>query len=159
MSAARADTALFKRLRNVGVRKRVARQISRNVNVSGSGSGSGQHVPKEVRDAIEALREVTTEVEDWARGGPAKRKAAAIKATDARERNAKKPSKAAKKAAAARARPPQGRSTAAGTAAKSGDRKAGGNSRRGEFLRRAEGLNTDERLALIKEMFPPPDAD
>lgn len=94
--AAATDNDLFNRLRDSGVRKKVAKQISGAVD-----SGS-KRAPKQVRDAIGELRKVVDEVEDRAKGGPAKRKAAAKKASDTRKREARKRSTAAKKAAQSR---------------------------------------------------------
>ena len=93
-----ADTDLFKRLRDSGVRKSTAKRISSAVD-----SGS-KRAPKQVRDLIGELRKVVSEVEDRAKGGPAKRKAAAQKAANTRKREAAKRSATAKKAAATRKR-------------------------------------------------------
>jgi hypothetical protein len=95
---AKRNQALYNRLRDSGIRKKTADQIASAVN---SGSGKGQKV---VKGAVKDLRGLVSELEDRARGGPAKRKAAGKKAANTRKRNAAKRSQAAKKAARTRAR-------------------------------------------------------
>ena len=59
---------------------------------------------KALRGAVSDLRGVVRDLEDRAKGGPAKRKATAKKAAATRKRNAKKRSNAAKKGARTRAK-------------------------------------------------------
>ena len=93
--ASRGD--LFDQLRKSGLRKRTARLIAENTD--------GRKQPaKAVRSVIDDLRDVVSEVEDRAKGGPAKRKAAAKKAAQTRKRKARQRSQAGKKAARTRAR-------------------------------------------------------
>lgn len=93
--ASRED--LFDQLRKSGLRKRTARLIAENTD--------GRKQPaKAVRSVIDDLRDVVSEVEDRAKGGPAKRKAAAKKAAQTRKRKQRQRSQAAKKAARTRAR-------------------------------------------------------
>jgi hypothetical protein len=85
------DKQLFSRLRSGGVRKRVARELAKADGTRGS-------------KAIGELRKLVEELEDRARGGPQKRRAAAKKAAATRKRRATARSTAAKKAARTRAR-------------------------------------------------------
>jgi hypothetical protein len=94
---AKRNKALYDRLRDSGIRKKTADQIASAV---GSGSSRGQ---KLVSGAVKDLRGLASELEDRARGGPAKRKAAAKKAAATRKRKAAKRSQAAKKGARTRA--------------------------------------------------------
>jgi hypothetical protein len=93
------DKKLFKRLRSAGVRKRVARDLS-----SALGKADGSRASKAAHGAIGDLRKLVGELEDRARGGPQKRRAAAKKAVATRRRRATARSTAAKKAARTRAR-------------------------------------------------------
>jgi hypothetical protein len=95
---AKRNQALYTRLRDSGLRKKTAGRIAEAV---GSGSSRGQKV---VGNAVSDLRGLVSELEDRAKGGPAKRKAAAKKAANTRKRKAAKRSQAAKKAARTRAR-------------------------------------------------------
>jgi hypothetical protein len=95
---AKRNEALYNRLRDSGLRKRTAERIAGAV---GNGSNKSQKV---VSGAVQDLRGLIDDLEDRARGGPAKRKAAAKKAANTRKRNAAKRSQAAKKAARTRAR-------------------------------------------------------
>ena len=95
---AKQDKKLYDRLRASGLRKRAARTIS---EAAGTGGNKGQ---KALRGAVSELRKVTSDLEDRAKGGPAKRKATAKKAAATRKRNAKKRSNAAKKGARKRAK-------------------------------------------------------
>jgi hypothetical protein len=88
MAATRDD--LVDRLRANGVRKKVAQTVAAGT-------------PKAVQGVAKDLRKVAEELEDRAKGGPAKRKAAAKKAAATRKRKAQKRSQAAKKAARTRA--------------------------------------------------------
>jgi hypothetical protein len=95
-----ARDELFHRLRVGGLRKRVARQLADGLDgVPGNG-----RAPKPVQDAIEQLRTLTAEVEDHAKGGPAKRRSqAARKAAATRKRNASRRSAASRRGARTRA--------------------------------------------------------
>jgi predicted component of type VI protein secretion system len=95
---AKRNDALYRRLRDSGLRKSAATRITQAVS---SGSGRGQKV---IGGAVQDLRGLVTELEDRAKGGPAKRKAAAQKAANTRKRKAAKRSQAAKKGARTRAR-------------------------------------------------------
>lgn len=98
MARRKSNQDLFDRLRANGLRKRVAKTLSQ-----ATGRGN-KKAPKRVQQAAAQLRAVASELEDRARGGPAKRKAAAAKATRTRARNAKKRSEAAKRGAKTRAK-------------------------------------------------------
>jgi hypothetical protein len=91
--------ALFERLHAHGLRKRVARDLS-----SALSRGSGTRAGKAANGTIAELRKLVADLEDRAKGGPEKRKAAAKKAAATRKRDANKRSAAAKKAAQTRAR-------------------------------------------------------
>jgi hypothetical protein len=91
---------LFDRLRVGGLRKRVARQVADGLG----GVRDGAKPPKELQGVIDELKAVTAEIEDRAKGGPAKRRSqAAQKAAATRRRAASKRSAAARKAARTRA--------------------------------------------------------
>jgi hypothetical protein len=92
------DNELFTRLRSTGLRKRVARDLSDALS-----KGSGQ-ASKTAHGTIDDLRRLVDELEDRARGGPAKRRTAAKKAAATRKRKATARSTAAKKAARTRAK-------------------------------------------------------
>jgi hypothetical protein len=85
------DKKLFKRLRSGGVRKRVARDLAKAGGTPGA-------------KAIGDLRKLVDELEDRARSGSRKRRAAAKKAAATRKRRATARSTAAKKAARTRSR-------------------------------------------------------
>jgi hypothetical protein len=89
MATNRGD--LVSRLRANGLRKKVAETVAAGT-------------PKAVRGVVDDLKRVTAELEDRAKGGPAKRKAAAKKSATTRKRKALKRSQAAKKAARTRAK-------------------------------------------------------
>jgi hypothetical protein len=89
---------LFERLRANGLRKRVARDLS-NALSSASSSGPGKATTARIAD----LRKLVADLEDRAKGGPAKRQAAAKKAAATRRRKAAERSAAAKKGARTRA--------------------------------------------------------
>jgi hypothetical protein len=95
---AKRNQALYDRLRASGLRKKTADRLASAV---GRGSSKSQ---KAVSGAVKDLRGLVSELEDRARGGPAKRKAAAKKAANTRKRKAAKRSQAAKKGARTRAR-------------------------------------------------------
>jgi hypothetical protein len=90
---------LFERLHANGVRKRVARDLSKALAAAG-GSGPSKAAQTRIAD----LRKVVADLEDRAKGGPAKREAAAKKAAATRKRKANERSAAAKKAARTRSR-------------------------------------------------------
>ena len=93
---AKRDKKLDDRLRASGLRKKAARTISQ------AAGGGGNRGKKALRGAVSDLRGVVGELEDRAKGGPAKRRATAKKAAATRKRNAKKRSNAAKKGARTR---------------------------------------------------------
>jgi hypothetical protein len=92
------STSTFQRLRDSGLRKSTAKQLTRAIE------NGNKRTPKQVRDLLTELRGAITEAEDRVKGGPAKRKAAAKKGVATRKRAARKRSEAAKKAAATRRR-------------------------------------------------------
>ena len=98
MAKSQADV-LFDRLRANGLRKRVARDLAQALS-SASGSGPGKAATARITD----LRKLVADLEDRAKGGPAKRRAAAKKAAATRKRKAARRSTAAKKAARTRAK-------------------------------------------------------
>ncbi len=98
MAKSQADV-LFERLRANGLRKRVARELSQALSAA---SGSGPS--KAAQSRITELRKLVSDLEDRAKGGPAKRQAAAKKAAATRKRKANDRSTAAKKAAKTRAK-------------------------------------------------------
>ncbi len=98
MAKSQADV-LFDRLRANGIRKRVARDLSQALSNAG-GSGPGKAATARIAD----LRKLVADLDDRAKGGPAKRQAAAKKAAATRKRKAAQRSAAAKKAARTRAK-------------------------------------------------------
>jgi hypothetical protein len=98
--AKRGDQELFDRLRAGGMRKKVAAAMSQAVSTT----TRGRKPPKRVDRVVAELKSLATEIEDRAKGGPAKRQATAKKAAATRKRNAAKRSAAAKKAARTRAK-------------------------------------------------------
>lgn len=95
---ARPDKELYQRVRDSGVRKRVARTVAEAAGKADS------RTPKALNEAAKNLRSIAAELEDRAKGGPVKRKATAQKAARTRRANAAKRSTAAKKAARTRAK-------------------------------------------------------
>jgi hypothetical protein len=93
------DNQLFNRLRASGLRKRVARDLSSTL-----GKANSSRAGKAAKGTVADLRKVVEDLEDRARGGPARRKTAAKKAAATRKRKAAKRSAAAKKAARTRAK-------------------------------------------------------
>ncbi len=91
---------LVNRLRMGGLRKKVAESLAAGV----AAARPGRKPPKRVNRVVAELKSITAELEDRAKGGPARRKAAAKKAAATRKRNAAKRSTAAKKAARTRAK-------------------------------------------------------
>jgi hypothetical protein len=98
------DQDLFDKLRARGLRKSAANNLAKAFGRAGSNPPSG------AKRAVAELRSLVDELEDRARGGPAKRKAAAKKAATTRKRKAAERSQAAKKAARTRARSTSSRS-------------------------------------------------
>jgi hypothetical protein len=96
---AKTDRDLFDTLRARGLRKSAASNLAKAFGRADSNPPS-----KGARRAVTELRALVEELEDRARGGPAKRKAAARKAASTRKRKAAQRSEAAKKAARTRAR-------------------------------------------------------
>ena len=99
MAAKSQADALFERLRANGLRKRVARDLADALAAAGASGPS-----KAAQARIASLRKTVADLEDRAKGGPAKRKAAAKKAAATRKRKAAQRSAAAKKAAKTRAK-------------------------------------------------------
>jgi hypothetical protein len=95
-----ARDEMFDRLRVAGLRKKVARRVADGVHAA----RGGRKPPKAMRRVLDNLRTLTAEIEDRAKGGPAKRSAAARKAAATRKRGAAKRSAAARKAARTRAK-------------------------------------------------------
>lgn len=93
---AKSETGLFKSLRARGVRKKIAKQVTRAM------SGSGK--PRVARRAMADLSSVVEDVSDRLLHGPEKRSAAAKKAARTRKRKAEERSKSAKRGARTRAR-------------------------------------------------------
>jgi hypothetical protein len=93
------DRDLFDKLRARGLRKSAANNIAKAF-----GKADSSPPGKGARRALGELRSLVDELEDRARGGPAKRKAAAKKAAATRKRKANQRSAAAKKGARTRAR-------------------------------------------------------
>jgi hypothetical protein len=98
---AKADKKLYRKARDSGVRKRVARVMA---EASTKAEKKGGKAPKSLRKTAKQLRGVAKTLEDRAQGGPAKRKASAEKAARTRKRKAAQRSASAKKAAKTRAR-------------------------------------------------------
>jgi hypothetical protein len=96
---AKVDRDLFDTLRANGLRKKAAATLA-DAFSKADGSPPG----KAGRKAISDLKTVVAELEDRAKGGPARRQAAAKKAAATRKRRAGQRSAAAKKAARTRAR-------------------------------------------------------
>ena len=99
------DNDLFDKLRARGLRKSAANNLAKAFGRADSSPPS--HGAKR---AVAELRSLVDELEDRARGGPAKRKAAAQKAAATRKRKANERSQAAKKAARTRSRATSSRS-------------------------------------------------
>jgi hypothetical protein len=98
MAKSQAD-ALFDRLRANGLRKRVAKELSQALT-----SAQGSRASKAAGTRVAELQKLVADLEDRAKGGPAKREAAAKKAAATRKRKANARSAAAKKAARTRAK-------------------------------------------------------
>ena len=95
---AKVDRDLFDTLRAGGLRKSAANNLAKAF-----GKANSSRPGKGARQAVTELRGLVDELEDRARGGPAKRQAAAKKAAATRRRKAQQRSQAAKKAARTRA--------------------------------------------------------
>lgn len=95
-SKSRPDKALYDRLRNSGVRKKAARQVSRALPAKGSPSA------KAAERIANDLNKAASDIKDLISRGPQKRSAAARKGAKTRKANQKKRSQGAKKAARTR---------------------------------------------------------
>lgn len=104
---ARPDKELYQRVRASGVRKRVARTVAEAAGKADS------RTPKALNDAAKSLRSIAAELEDRAKGGPAKRKRAAQKAVRTRRAKATQRSQAAKKGAKTRTKTTRTKTTRA----------------------------------------------
>ena len=98
MAKVKGSDKLYKRLRDSGVRKRVARELSQ---LPGMGR-AGKQAPKPARQALDRLQAAVSELEKHT--GRGDRKAAARKAARTRKRNQQSRSRAARKGAKTRAR-------------------------------------------------------
>jgi hypothetical protein len=98
MAKKKKDEDLFDRLRDLGMRKSRAREVSKSLH------NSTRKAPKAARRAIADLTGAAAEVQDRISQGPQKRKRAAEKAARTRAKNAKKRSASAKKGARTRAK-------------------------------------------------------
>ncbi len=97
---AKKNDDLINRLRDSGIRKKVAKGLGDALD-----KAPGRRKPSSrVSSAVDQLRAMADELEDRAKGGPAKRKAAAKKAAATRKRNAAKRSASARKGARTRAK-------------------------------------------------------
>ena len=95
---AKMDEDLFRRLRELGMRKGRARKVAKAFE------GSKRNAPKAARRAIADLVGAAAEVQDHINKGPQKRKEAAKKAARTRKKNAKERSESAKKGARTKAK-------------------------------------------------------
>jgi hypothetical protein len=98
MAKVKGSDKLYKRLRDSGVRKRVARELSQ-LPVVGN---AGKKAPRPARQALQRLQAAVSELEKHT--GRGDRKAAARKAARTRKRNQQRRSSSARKAAKTRAR-------------------------------------------------------
>jgi hypothetical protein len=98
MAKIKGSKKLYKRLRESGVRKRVARELSTLPRLG----ADGKQPPKPARRAVERLQAAVEELESHT--GRSDRKAAARKAARTRRRNQERRSDAGRKAARSRAR-------------------------------------------------------
>src|SRR4051812_16583412 len=110
MAKSAMDNELFKKLRDSGMRKRVAKAIAE----------AGENSPQLVRGAVDELRGLADELESRVRGTQSSRSrsAAAKKGAATRKREAAQRSASARKGAATRAR----KSGTASTSRSSGSR-------------------------------------
>jgi uncharacterized protein YoxC len=96
MAKAKRDRKLYTRLRESGVRKKVARQLAElPVQVRG-----GKRTPKPVREAVDRLEAAVSQLRDHSRRGD--RSASARKAARTRRAKAKSRSASARKGARSR---------------------------------------------------------
>lgn len=96
MAKMRPDKDLYERLRDSGLRKKVAKRVSDSLPAKGAKKpAAAQRVADELSSAVDAIR-------DRAGGGKRKRSEAAKKAAKTRKANAAKRSQAAKKSASKR---------------------------------------------------------
>lgn len=109
MAKTKKDKKLYGKMRDNGIRKRVARELS---ELPGHVS-NGKQAPKALRDAVERLEGLVEELKRHT--GRGDRQAAARKAARTRSENAASRSSAARKAARTRAEA-SGRGRATGTA-------------------------------------------
>jgi hypothetical protein len=95
MTKRKRDQDLVDHLHASGIRKRTAELLA--------DATDGRRKPaKQVRAVAKEMKKALADIEDRAKGGPAKRSAAAKKGAETRKKNAAKRSTAAKKAAATR---------------------------------------------------------
>jgi hypothetical protein len=110
MAKTKRDKKLYGKMRDHGIRKRVARELSA---LPGHVS-EGKQAPKALRDSVERLEALVAELKSHT--GKGERQTAARKAARTRSRNAATRSSAARKAARTRAQGSSGsRSTGAAT--------------------------------------------
>jgi hypothetical protein len=83
MAKAKHDERLARRLRASGVRKRTAELMA-------AGKDGRRKPAKQIRAIVKEMHRVLADVEDRAKGGPAKRSAAAKKGAKTRKLNAAK---------------------------------------------------------------------
>ena len=93
------NTDLFDKLRARGLRNSAASNLAKAFGKADSSPPS-----RGAKKAVAELRSLVDDLEDRAKGGPAKRQAASKKAAATRKRKANQRSAAAKKAARTRAR-------------------------------------------------------
>jgi hypothetical protein len=98
MAKAKQNKKLYTRMRESGVRKKIARQLS---ELPGHASG-GKRAPKPLRQAVDRLEATVVELKDHARRG--NRKAAARKAAKTRRGKADSRSRAARRGARKRSK-------------------------------------------------------
>ena len=96
MAKVKTSKKLYGRMRDSGVRKKVAKDLAA---LPAIGSG-GKRTPKPVREAVGRLENVVSELQEHARRG--ERKAAARKGARTRKAKAAKRSRAAKRGAKTR---------------------------------------------------------
>ena len=113
MAKSQSDV-LFERLHANGLRKRVARDLSKALSKANGGRATAA-----ASGTIAELRKIVADLEDRANGGSAKRQAASKKAAATRKRKANQRSAAAKKAAQTRARSSSTRSRSTSSRTKS----------------------------------------
>lgn len=110
MAKTKQDKKLYSKMRDNGIRKRVAKELSKlPAHVSG-----GKQAPKPLRDAIERLEGLVKELKGHTDSGD--RQTAARKAVQTRKQNAASRSASARKAARTRAKS----GTSSGSGARSG---------------------------------------